>query len=254
MITPIEDHDGTVVNLEFDEKAHYYRVDGEYVPSVTTVLDNIAIKALPQWAASEGAKWYLANHESDIAPEDMAKGIRGAFRKKSREALDIGTLVHEYAEKAILWKIGSTESDSLTLKDVPEMPDNEIAVKCINAFRGWVRENDVEWLKAEQKLYNRKYKYAGTVDAIANINGEFCVIDFNTSGAIYDKYYLQCAAYAECVEDMWGKDVDSYWVLRFDKKTGKFEAGKSTDSVEDFSGFYGALMLYSRLKTRENQS
>lgn len=251
MITPLEYHDGEVVELDFDEKAHYYRVDGDYVPSVTTILDNIAIKALPQWAASEGAKWFLENcdafSQAEISTEDMAKGIRGAFRKKSKEALNIGTLVHEYAEKAILWKLG-------VVKEIPEMPDNDVAKKCINAFRQWVKENDVEWLQAEQKLYNRKYKYAGTVDAVANVNGEFSVIDFKTSGAIYSKYYLQCAAYAECVEDMWGKDVDCYWVLRFDKKTGKFEAGKSTDSIEDFSGFYGALMLYSRLKMRENQS
>ena len=57
-------HDGSTVQLDFDEKKHYYTVEGEYAPSVTTILDSIAKPALIPWAASEGAKWFLANYES----------------------------------------------------------------------------------------------------------------------------------------------------------------------------------------------
>ena len=40
-------------------------------------------------------------------------------------------------------------------------------------------------------MYCDKYKYAGTVDAVAKINGRVCVIDFKTSKKIYKPYHLQ---------------------------------------------------------------
>jgi len=38
----IQYHDGEDIELEFDEKKHYYTVGGNYAPSVTTILDSIA--------------------------------------------------------------------------------------------------------------------------------------------------------------------------------------------------------------------
>ena len=239
-------HDGAKVELEFDEKKHYYMVEGEYAPSVTTILDSIAKPALLPWAASEGAKWYLANHESGIKPEDMAKGIRGAFRRKSQDALDIGQAVHKWCEGAILWKLGKGHP--------PPTPDHEAAQNSIAAFREWVKINDVEWHSVEEKVYNRGHKYAGTVDAIATVNDEYCVIDFKTSGAIYAPYYLQCAAYAKAIEDMRGRDIEKAYILRFDKKTGEFETGSSVEIQENFMGFLGFLDGYRRLKTLENRN
>ena len=97
----IEYSDGRSIELEFDPKKHYYMVDGKYVPATTTVLDNIAKPALLPWAASMGARWFLDNtsmvpEQKDREPypvfingkglDDMAKGIRNAFRKSNREA------------------------------------------------------------------------------------------------------------------------------------------------------------------------
>jgi len=42
----LEYHDGQDVELDFNEKKHYYTVEGEYAPSVTTILDSIAKPAL----------------------------------------------------------------------------------------------------------------------------------------------------------------------------------------------------------------
>jgi genome maintenance exonuclease 1 len=241
----LEYHDGQDVELEFNEKKHYYTVDGEYAPSVTTILDSIAKPALIPWAANEGAKFFISHAHEDMKIEDMAKGIRGAYRTSSGSALNIGMEVHKWCEEAILWKLGKGEA--------PLPLERTESKNAINAFREWVKANDVEWLTVEEKVYHRGHKYAGTVDATAIINDEYCVIDFKTSGAIYSAYHLQCAAYAKAIENMRGKEVDKAYVLRFDKKTGEFEAGSSVEILENFMGFLGFLDGYNRLRTIENR-
>jgi len=248
----IEYHDGEVIELNLEEKKHYYTVEGKYAPSVTTILDSIAKPALVPWAANEGAKFFgmnahkLLGKNPSMTEAEMGKGIRGAFRKTSGSALNVGTAVHKWCEEAILWKLGRGE--------IPDMPTKWAeAENSINAFREWVKSNEVEWLTVEEKVYHRDYKYAGTVDATAIINGEYCVIDFKTSGAIYSAYHLQCAAYAKAIEDMRGKPVDKAYVLRFDKKTGEFESGSSVEIDENFMAFRGFLVGYKRLKELENR-
>ena len=245
----LEYHDGQDVELDFNEKKHYYTVEGEYAPSVTTILDSIAKPALIPWAANEGAKWFLEHYglfsQAEISSEDMAKGIRGAYRKSSGSALNIGMEVHKWCEEAILWKLGKGEA--------PLTPERTESKNAINAFREWTKANDVEWLTVEEKVYHRAHKFAGTVDATAIVNDEYCVIDFKTSGAIYSAYHLQCAAYAKAIEDMRGKEVEKAYVLRFDKKTGEFEAGSSVEIMDNFIAFLGFLEGYSRLRTLENR-
>ena len=241
----LEYHDGQDVELDFNEKKHYYTVEGEYAPSVTTILDSIAKPALVPWAANEGAKFFISHAHEDMKIEDMAKGIRGAYRTSSGSALNIGMEVHKWCEEAILWKLGKGEA--------PLPLERTESKNAINAFREWTKVNDVEWLTVEEKVYHRGHKYAGTVDATAIINDEYCVIDFNTSGAIYSAYHLQCAAYAKAIEDMRGKEVEKAYVLRFDKKTGEFEAGSSVEIMDNFIAFLGFLEGYSRLRTLENR-
>lgn len=245
----LEYHDGSVVLLDFDPKKHYYTVEGKYAPSVTTILDSIAKPALMPWAVKMGAEWFVENCEAfsqaELSVDDMVKGIKGAYRSSSRKAMNIGTEVHRWCEEAILCKLGRGPR--------PEDVEGEEANNAVNAFRDWVKLNDVEWHTVEQKLYHRGHKYAGTVDATATVNEEYCVIDFKTSKAVYAPYHLQCAAYAKAIEDMTGRVPEKAYVLRFDKATGEFEAAASTEIMDNFIGFLGFLEGYTRLKSLENR-
>ena len=241
----IEFHDGGSVDLEFNEAKHQYSCGGEFVPAVTSVLSTTIAKQqfLMPWAVKIGAEWFKDNSEAfsqaEISIEDMVNGIKRAYKKKSVGAINIGRAVHEWCEQAILWKLGEAE--------IPSMPADEQAVNAINAFRDWVKQNEVEWLAAEQRVYSRTHKYAGTVDAVARVNGEFTVIDFKTSTRIYEEYYLQVAAYSKCVEDIYGEPVDAAYILRFDKVSGKFDADKSDNIDVDFITFSGLLVGYRGL-------
>ena len=241
----IEFHDGGSVDLEFNEAKHQYSHNGEFVPAVTSVLSTTIAKQqfLMPWAVKMGAEWFKENSEAfsqaEISIEDMVNGIKKAYKKKSAGAIDLGRQVHEWCEQAILWKLGNAE--------VPSMPADEKAVNAINAFREWIKHNEVEWLAAEQRVYSRTHNYAGTVDAVARVNGEFAVIDFKTSARIYEEYYLQVAAYSKCVEDIYGEPVDAAYILRFDKESGKFDADKSDNIDVDFITFSGLLVGYRGL-------
>ena len=247
----LEYHDGSKVLLDFDPKKHYYTVEGKYAPSVTTILDSIAKPALVPWAANEGAKYYVQNYQKTLGkdpsmrPEELAKGIRTAYRSSSGKAITVGMEVHRWCEEAILCKLGRGP--------VPLDVTGTEAKNSVKAFRDWVKENDVEWHSVEQKLYHRGHKFAGPVDATATVNEEYCVIDFKTSKAIYAPYHLQCAAYAKAIEDMTGKEVEKAYVLRFDKNTGEFEAQSSVEILENFVAFLGFLEGYNRLKELENR-
>ena len=241
----IEFNDGESIDLEFNEAKHQYSHNGEFVPAVTSVLSTTIAKQqfLMPWAVKIGAEWFKDNSEAfsqaEISIEDMVNGIKRAYKKRSVGAINVGRAVHEWCEQAILWKLGNAE--------VPSMPSDEQAANAINAFRDWIKQNEVEWLAAEQRVYSRTHNYAGTVDAVARVNGEFTVIDFKTSTRIYEEYYLQVAAYSKCVEDIYGEPVDAAYILRFDKDSGKFDADKSDNIDVDFITFCGLLVGYRGL-------
>ena len=238
----------------FDSKLHSYKVGDEIIPSATRVLAVISKPDLVPWGLKVGANWLEKNlfHDADasskntkvyksrMALEPLLKGMKSAYRGTSKNALNIGTITHEWVEGAVNWKLGEGE--------IPQMPQQDEAVNAIHAFKDWVGQNVVEWKSSEEKLFHRKHKYAGTVDARAIINGEYCVIDWKTSKAVYPEYHLQVAAYAKAVEDIHGIPVDATYILRCDKATGRFEAVRSTEIEENFRAYLGALTLYRRLK------
>ena len=247
----IEFHNGESVDLAFNEAKHQYSIEGNYVPAVTSILDSTIAKQrfLMPWAVKMGAEWFRDNRKDymkgDITVDDMVKGIKGAYKQKSSGAIALGKIVHDWCEQAILWKLGEAEP--------PAVPDDELAANSINAFREWVKSNEVEWIAAEKQVYSRRHNYAGTADAVARVNGEFSVIDFKTSNRIYDEYYLQIAAYGNCMEDIYGEKIEAGYILRFDKESGRFEASKSTDMDIDFITFCGLLVGYTGLTKLKNR-
>lgn len=176
--------------LDYDEGAHSYKVDGIKVPSVTRVVDGCFPKNLTDWALLVGKEEY----DNVI-----------------NEAIEIGNDTHKWVE------------DYITYGHVCSNPANHISHP-VNAFLKWNDRFKPSWNDAERKIYCDKYKYAGTVDAVAKINGRVCVIDFKTSKKIYKPYYLQVTAYAQAIKRI---DGLRQWplgiILRLDKETGEYE-------------------------------
>ena len=210
---------GSEYLLDYDEAAHSYKVEGIKVPSVTRVVDGCFPKYLVDWALSIGEEEY---------------------HRVIDEALEIGNDTHKWIEYYINNQHAWDATDGLRLSNDLRSKETLDSVK---AFIKWEREFKPQWIDAERKIYCDKYKYAGTVDAVAKINGRVCVIDFKTSKKIYKPYHLQVAAYAQAIKRI---DGLGRWplgiILRLDKETGEYEQ-KVFEPKDHFNTFKKCLEL-----------
>ena len=210
---------GDNVELEYDDTKHTYMVKGKQVPAVTKIVDAVSPKNLTEWAAKAGADWWLENYTDDVEMQAiMYDGIRYAHKEISREAQNIGSDVHRWIELWIKFKIHGGSA-------VAEYPYN-VRVPMEN-FHKWVESREIEWVASEKKIYSKFWNYAGTIDALAKINGELYVIDFKTSAKIYKEYYLKVYGYAQAVHEMVNddsnKDYPKGMIVRLDKENDKFQ-------------------------------
>lgn len=225
--------------LVFDEGKHLYTWAGKPVPGVTTILKCINKPLILPWAVKETRNFWLQELKSGRTDFDVIhKQSWNAHKNVSKDAADIGKNVHAYAEAHLK---GLPKPELLT----------DPAKRGVEAFHKWLDAHKVEPLASERRLFSQKYYYAGTCDLVAKIDGLLCVGDFKASSGIYPEARMQTAAYQQALEEETTSKFDARWIVRFDKKTGDFEAKKFTDFDLDFTGFNAALALHKTLQTME---
>lgn len=103
-------------------------------------------------------------------------------------------------------------------------------------------------IEKECTVYSAKHKYAGSVDAVAEMNGKVIVLDWKTSNNIHPDHAFQVSAYAKAYEEMTGKDVKEAWVVRFEKHERKKAQVKEVADVDEaFKTFLAARSLFRGL-------
>ena len=147
---------------------------------VTDALSVINKPALIPWAVRMATE-YLSGFEGQPITQDLLEEAKKQHTKAKKEAANLGTQVHKWAEEYI--KTGERK-----------LPNDERVVNGILAFLKWVEEHTVEFISSERMVYSRMYQYIGTMDAEAEVNGERCVVDFKTSKAVYPEMRYQVAA------------------------------------------------------------
>lgn len=228
--------------LEFDKKKHVYKWAGKLVPGVTTILKCIDKPALMPWAAKMASEHWLAAIKAggtDYAA--IHEAAKGAHRKKSGAAAEIGNNVHDYAE--CFFK----------KRELPVLETDQ-AKRGVEAFHKWFDSHKVVIKASERRVFSQKYYYAGTCDFVAEIDGVLGVGDIKTSSGIYPEMRFQTAAYQHALEEEKGIEFPVRWIVRFDKKSGDFEAKSFYDFNLDFEGFRWALELSRVLKTIDRES
>jgi hypothetical protein len=166
---------------------HAYAIDGQRVPSVTTVIDNATAKrALIGAAAKETALWAAAN--VDMLPvigeaDWIEKATKARFEVWGKKAAK-GTDVHRYAEQLVT--TGTTDAP-------PELvPVVESAAAFMDAWQ-------LDEIAAERPCANLPYRYAGTFDVLGRLaDGQTWLLDWKTGKGPYSDQVLQLVGYAAC--------------------------------------------------------
>ena len=163
---------------------HSYLLDGEKVQGVTTVLSkSIPKPALIAWAANESAK-FAVNQWDELATlpiVDRLERIKKEWRGVRDRAALRGTEVHNLAEKVVHG-------------EEVEVPDH--LAGHLEAYIQFLDDFQVVPVLVEKAVFSRSYKYAGTFDLVADINGVRWLLDIKTNASgVYAETALQLAAY-----------------------------------------------------------
>lgn len=177
--------------LEHFKSLSGYEINGIWYPRVTKIVE---IKAKPA----------LYKFYAELSSFDEGESIK---EKSASE----GTLIHEAAEK-------------IFIGESPEI-DPSIAPS-IEAFRKFIEikniQIDPEYI--ERQIVNYDDRYAGTLDALALIDGKFGVLDIKTSQAIYRDYNLQTSAYMAALQSNFN-NLQTRWILRIDQNKTCLKCG-----------------------------
>jgi len=147
---------------------NFYYEDNVAYDRVTRILNCFPKPALYSWYAKYGL----------IKCKEIMKEAR-------RRGTEIHTAIH------------------LNLKEDRHIQSiDEIVNNSINEFLVWKNANNPQPERLEYNVINKKDQYGGTIDFIGKINGIRTIADWKSSGAIYEDYPLQLAAYLEAYEQM----------------------------------------------------
>jgi hypothetical protein len=165
-----------MINQKNDKRGGFYWHNGKPFVSVTKVLEIIDKPALRYWFARE-VYWCIVNNPTMNEKEAMQAPWSKSSKAKSR-----GTTVHSIVESF------KTTGDVVT----PASPEFKGYAR---AFETWVHEYDASIVEHERSVFNQEHRYGGTLDMLAQIGNQTCIIDVKTGKDIYPEAGLQLSAY-----------------------------------------------------------
>lgn len=189
------------------------------LPSVTTILGAIAKPALYKWYEDKGVKkafdiLAMLKTMSPYIHDAIIGHLPPEFLKSGNdtaaEAADVGTEAHNAIQKIL-------HGQEIHLENLSDKARNAVF-----SFEKWRDGKKMEIIKTESVVYHEEYLYAGTMDALIELDGRITLADWKTSKGIYGEYHLQAVAYKMAVEKMTGNKVPDVRIFRFGKD-GSFE-------------------------------
>ena len=177
--------------LHFFPSSHRYKLDGKWVPGVTTILGVLDKPALPKWSAGEVAAYVADNPKGveelrGLGRDPMVAALKGIPWAKRDTAADRGNVLHDYAEQLL----HGQEVDI----DEAHVPVMENALRFMDDWH-------IEPLLIEFPVASREHQWAGTGDLIAHYRHPVTkadgigVFDWKSGKRLYPEHAWQFAAY-----------------------------------------------------------
>ncbi|MCP3684313.1 MAG: hypothetical protein GY861_16670 [bacterium] len=202
--------------------SRYYEFDDKKLPSVTSIISyctdefglrkwavNCAIDEIREWAEQESFVFKI----DDFL--EVLESAKDASNRISKEALEVGSDVHNYIEHYY-------KENKLTFLNSEQTKD------AIYAFNNWDKDFNVTPIETEHTVYSDRW--AGTLDLICDLtikdDRKRYVIDFKTSKSLYKESSYQVAAYRSQCES------DGCALVRLDKETGEYQFKDTTKTYE----------------------
>lgn len=210
----LPDYDG---NTQYrNGKRFYANPDGDYLPSISTVMgyDPEKEKKLEEWRERVG--------------HDQAAKI-------TKQSQDYGTLMHESLEHYL-----SNDMDALH-KEFADIPKTEqyIPMGMFNVMKQFCDKNVEGVYHQERPVYSNTLGIAGRFDVLCKMNGVPVLMDFKNSRRRKKKeyvqsYILQSTAYATIITEHTGIEIEWFVipVVTFDGELQVF-TGKVSDHKQD---------------------
>jgi hypothetical protein len=174
--------------LVFYDKSHRYKLDGEWVPGATTILNVLAKPALVKWSAGLVADFVSENPGmTDLMAEKGGPGplnqfLRAIPDQRRDTAADRGTRFHDFAER-----IANGEE--------VDVPAEQVGM--VESALAFMDDWGIRPLLVEEAIASREHKWAGKLDLIADHNnGPRAIFDWKSGKRIYSSAVFQLNAYA----------------------------------------------------------
>lgn len=207
-------------------KAHirYRLADKTIVPGVTTVLGLLNKPALVPWANKLGLKGI-----------DVSKYVD--------DKADIGTLGHAFVTDKLEGKGTDTSDYSQNQIDA--------AMNCALSFWEWEKTNRIDEVYfCERPLVSEVFRFGGTLDIYARVNGRKEIIDLKTGTGIYPEHVYQVSTLKMLLKEH-SHEVDGVRVLNIPRTEDESFAEKVPSEKEMEAGwqiFLNLLAVYNLKK------
>lgn len=222
----------TDINIEFNEKNHRYKVNGEYYPSVTTIIDSVVPKNLAWWGMAVGVNAATKLIQQGIVteftdPDEIVTAIRdnrlSVYHIRDEKGEE-GTAVHKAME------------DYAKTGEVPDLGKYKPEVRPkVRALANFLLDYRPRVLNSEVRVASLEYRYAGTYDLRVEIQGlGVGIIDLKTGKRIYpDSQFPQLEAYEQASIEC-GAESSAFKALLHLTPDGEYIFQESTDTFQDF--------------------
>lgn len=226
------------IKFEFDPKLHRYTYNGETFTSVTRYIQQFH-KAFEQDYWSKKKAEELGVEQQEILLE---------WKRINDYANEVGTETHQWIEDYFnrIWK---------------PLPTNLDVIHRINKFNKVYAKQlyKLEPLKCEVRVFSKKWKIAGMIDALFIYRGKLVILDYKTNKifttdqnlkykepllAPFNDYYkthlneysIQISLYALILRE-WGFDVSGGYLLHIGPDDDEATLHKCIDFTEKLEKF-----------------
>lgn len=235
------------INLKFTEKTHTYELNGEVLPSVSSLIGDF----YTEFDKERIAAAYAKKHGK------TKKQVLKEWKKIADDAAAKGTKFHEFAEK---YAIKLMNGKKPKYKKV-----NTLQKNCIQFWKDL--DDKYEIVALELRMYHPLFNYAGTADVILRNKetGNFVLADYKTNKDLHknfkgkkmkapfdelldcplSKYEIQLSLYQMMLESA-GAVVEERWIIHVTPKSG-YKLYKTPDHSETLIHYYKHKELYDWL-------